>query len=140
MDEFAKRLKRDAGNIDAGITPELDERIRASLQATGRHLPAADRRAGGFRGLWFASSLTGLAAAAAVVAFLNWNEAAVEPVPDMASTVPDYQEYMEQLQQSLPLRTETVEFADGLEEELIRLRADIEKARENVSQDIDFTF
>ena len=49
-------------------------------------------------------------------------------------------EYMGQLQDRLPLRAETAEFAYGLEEELARLQADIEKARKNVSQDIDFTF
>ena len=140
MDEFEKKLKRDAADIDAAVSPELEDRIRASLLAAGRHVPAPDTKAGGYRGLWLASSLTGLAAAAAIVAFLNLNEPESPQAPPVTSTVPSYTEYMEQLQQSLPLRTETAEFAGGLEEELEHLRADFEKARENVSRDIDFTF
>jgi hypothetical protein len=34
----------------------------------------------------------------------------------------------------------TADFASPLEEEMIRLQADIEKARESVKKDIDFTF
>lgn len=140
MDEFEKRLKRDAEAIDASISPQLQERLAASLHAAGRDVPVAQRRTPGFSRLWIASSLTGLAAAAAVMVFMYRVEPEVVEPPVIAETVPDYRDYMEQLQENLPLRTETVEFADGLEEELTRLKADMLKARETVSRDLDFTF
>ena len=140
MDEFEKRLKRDAEAIEVSITPQLEERIASSLHAAGREVPVATRRAPAFSRLWLASSLTGLAAAAAVMVVMYRAEPEVVEPPAVAETVPDYRDYMEQLQQNLPLRTETVEFADGLEEELTRLKADMLKARDTVSRDLDFTF
>jgi hypothetical protein len=93
--------------------------------------------------LWWASSLTGLAAAAAVIALLNWNRPDPEPVlPEQTAfqVVPDAREYLQQIQGRLPLRAETADFKHGLEDELVKLQADFEKARENVNRDIDFTF
>ena len=140
MDEFEKRLKRDATAIDASVSPQLEERLAASLHSAGREVPVAEQRSPAFSRLWLASSLTGLAAAAAIMMFVYRTEPEIVEMPVVAETVPDYREYMEQLQENLPLRTETVEFADGLEEELTRLKADMLKARETVSRDLDFTF
>jgi molecular chaperone GrpE (heat shock protein) len=142
MDEFEKRLKRDAQDIDADISPQLAARIAASLQSVERIEPARKKRSE-TSNLWWASSLTGLAAAVAVIALLNWNQPDPEPVlPEQTAfqTVPDAREYLQQIQGRLPLRTETAEFTHGLEDELARLQADFEKAREKVNQDIDFTF
>jgi hypothetical protein len=41
---------------------------------------------------------------------------------------------------SPPSLIKTADFATPLEEELARLQADIERARANVKEDIDFTF
>ena len=142
MDEFEKRLKRDAQDIDADISPQLTSRIAASLQSVERIEPVRQKRSA-TSNLWWASSLTGLAAAAAVIALLNWNRPGPEPVlPEQTAfqTVPDAREYLQQIQGRLPLRAETAEFTHGLEDELTRLQADFEKAREKVNQDIDFTF
>ena len=142
MDEFEKRLKRDAADIDAAISPQLASRIEASLQSVDRIEPIRKKRSA-TSNLWWASSLTGLAAATAVIALLNWNRSGPEPVlPEQTAfqTVPDAREYLQQIQGRLPLRAETAEFTNGLEDELTRLQADFEKARESVNRDIEFTF
>ena len=142
MDEFEKRLKRDAQGIDADISPQLVSRIEASLLSVER-IESLRQKGSATSNLWWASSLTGLAAAAAVIALLNWNRPDPEPLlPEQTAfqVVPDAREYLQQIQGRLPLRAETADFRHGLEDELVRLQADFEKARENVNRDIDFTF
>lgn len=142
MDEFEKRLKQDAQDISADIPVQLTSRIEASLLAAERIEPARQKRSDS-NNLWWASSLTGLAAAAAVIVLLNWNRPEPQPVlPEQTAfqVVPDAQEYLRQIQGRLPLRAETADFTHGLEDELQKLQADFEKARENVNRDIDFTF
>lgn len=142
MDEFEKRLKRDAQGIDADLSPQLASRIEASLRSVER-IESLREKGSATSNLWWASSLTGLAAAAAVIALLNWNRPNPEPVlPEQTAfaVVPDAREYLQQIQGRLPLRAETADFKHGLEDELVKLQADFEKARENVNRDIDFTF
>ena len=140
MDEFENRLKRDAEEIRAGISPELRTRIDASLRATEQIRPVPESRAPGMN-LWWASSLTGLAAAIIVIVLINWNQPATEQVPleQVADrTVPVAVDEFQGLYP--PWLIKTADFASPLEEELARLQADIERARENVKKDIDFTF
>lgn len=140
MDEFENRLKRDAAEIRAEVSPELRARIDASLRATEQIRPVPESRASGMN-IWWASSLTGLAAAVAIIVLINWNQPATAPVPDtpvVARTVPVIPDESPDL--SPPLLFKTADFASPLEEEMIRLQADIEKARESVKKDIDFTF
>ena len=142
MDEFEKRLKRDAQGIGADISPQLASRIEASLRSVER-IDSLREKGSATSNLWWASSLTGLAAAAAVIALFNWNRPGPEPVlPEQTAfqVVPDAREYLQQIQGRLPLRAETADFKHGLEDELVKLQADFEKARENVNRDIDFTF
>jgi hypothetical protein len=139
MDEFENRLKRDADEIRADISPELRERIDASLRGTKRIQPVPESGNPGIN-LWWASSLTGLAAAVMVIVLINWNRPTTElvPVEPVAQrTVPAFDEL-----QSLnpPRLIKTADFATPLEEELARLQADIERARANVRKDIEFTF
>lgn len=140
MDEFEKRLKRDAENIETGVSPELRQRIDASLRGTERIKPVPESRTSGIN-IWWASSLTGLAAAIIVIVLINWNRpvaepALVEPVADR--TVPAA---IEELYEFNPPRLiKTAEFTTPLEEELANLEADIEHARETVRKDIEFTF
>ena len=134
MDEFERRLKRDAEDIRAGISPELRSRIDASLHATEQIRPVPESRDSGMN-LWWASSLTGLAAAIIVIVLINWNQPATGPLPD--ATVPNY---VNEFQSLYPPQIKTAEFTKPLEEELVRLQADIERARESVKEDIDFTF
>lgn len=138
MDEFGKRLQQDAGAIEAKVPPELRARIDASLEGV-TPLRAAGRATVPVR-LWWASSLTGLAAAAAVIAIVNWNGDTPATLPatpalPVAVTVPDN---AEPVPNALEIRT--ADFVSPLENELERLRADIEKARESVREDLDFTF
>lgn len=139
MDEFERRLKRDAEDIRGGISPELRSRIDASLRATEQIRPVPESRTSGMN-LWWASSLTGLAAAIIVIVLINWNQSATGPLPAATlanETVPSYVNEFQSLYRP-PLKT--AEFTRPLEEELVRLQADIERARASVKEDIDFTF
>jgi len=139
MDEFAKRLKEDAAGIQVDISPELEARIAASIHATERETGSVDVPIR-HRSYWWASSLTGLAAAALIIALLNWN-AVDEPKEtteeQVASVVP---EYVRQLNSDFSLKVENADFAEPLEDELEKLKADIEKARNNVRRDLKSAF
>lgn len=140
MDEFENRLKRDADAVHAPVSPELRERIDASIRATNRIQPVADDRAPGHN-LWWASSLTGLAAAVVVIVLINWNQPTTElaPLEPVANrTVPAAFEEIQGL--NPPRLIKTAEFATPLEEEMARLQADIERAQATVRKDIEFTF
>jgi hypothetical protein len=136
MDNFEKRLKRDADAIEAEMSPELRARIEASLHGIEPIRPAGRKPPS--PGFWWASSLTGLAAALTVIVVLNWNRPGPAPAeqvadtPEPAVTVPSAT--------TPPLDIRTADFTSPLEEELIRLQSDIEKARESVREDLDFTF
>lgn len=139
MDEFEDRMKRDALAIDASVSPELRARIDASLRGTQQIRPVAESRTGGMN-LWRASSITGLAAAVGVIALINWNSPVVDIVPEERVAFVTVPEYIEELQSRYPTRLENADFASPLEEELLKLRADIERAKANVEADIKFTF
>ena len=135
MGEFEKRLKRDADDIEATVSPALRARIDASLHGVQPIRPAKAQSAPAR--LWWASSLTGLAAAVMIIAVVNWNRPASEAPPTVADNPqPAVTE------PPLPVRLDirTAEFASPLEEELERLQSDIEKARRSVRDDLDFTF
>lgn len=129
MDKLANRLRHDAENIDANVSDELDRRIRASLHGV---TPEIDReqttppaRPAGF---WWASSLTGIAAAVAVIAIINAQQAA--PVPqatpaNILAAVP-----------VIDLRTETAMMTSPLQQELDALQSDIRKAERRVREEI----
>ncbi len=121
------------------MSPELRARIDASLQ--GIEPVRQARRRSSSAGLWWASSLTGLAATLVVIAVVNWNKpgADIQPAETLAteSALPTEPE--------LPIGPEildirTADFTSPLEQELIKLQSDIEKARESVRKDLDFTF
>lgn len=140
MDEFEKRLKRDAENIETGISPQLRQRIDASLCGTERIKPVPESRAGSFN-IWWTSSLTGLAAVIIVIVLINWNRPVAEPVPVepvAERTVPAAIEELHGL--NPPRLIKTADFTTPLEEELAKLQADIEKARATVRKDIEFSF
>ena len=138
MDDFEKRLKEDAGKIHAKVSPELRARIDASVHATTQLRPEP-KPPTPFINLWWASSLTGLAAAIAVIVVLNWNKPVAPPVEPTAETtvVP---RYAEEFQTQFPVTAATAEFTAPLEEELEKLKADLEKATQTVREDIDFNF
>lgn len=139
MDEFANKLKEDAASIQVEVSPELEARIAASIHATERETGSADVP-NRHRSFWWASSLTGLVAAALIIALLNWNavdEPKEVPQEQIASVVP---EYVRQLNSDFSLKIENADFAEPLEAELDKLKADIEKARNNVRRDLRSAF
>ena len=139
MDEFENRLKRDAADIEVAISPELRLRIDASLRATEQIRPVAEAKTSGMN-LWWASSLTGLAAAVAVIVLINWNRPVTDVMPpELAdrTTVPEYTGEIPDLYRP---QIKAADFTKPLEDELARLQADIERARENVKEDIRFSF
>jgi hypothetical protein len=141
MDEFEKRLKRDADAIQADIPPVLRSRIDASLSGVETVRPVNRVHRSQTR-LWWASSLTGLAAAIAVIGFINWNTPVPGPdIPPIVSGATVPAPVLLDLMAIPPnLNVRTADFTSPLEEELIKLQEDLEKARESVREDVSFTF
>lgn len=143
MDNFEKRLKRDADAIEAEVSPELRARIDASLH--GIEPVHQVRREPAPVNLWWASTVTGLAAAVLVIVLINWNQPGANVTPDetLADTRTDAELPTEPevpTGDSPMLDIRTADFASPLEVELENLQSDIEKARESVRKDLDFTF
>jgi hypothetical protein len=141
MDEFEKRLKRDAEAIRAPVSPKLRARIDASLHGIEPIRPAAPRSSPAR--LWWASSLTGLAAAVLVIVIVNWNRPPQQmPTGGTVASSPPPTATEPPPTAPLPVRLDirTADFAAPLEDELDRLQSDIEKARDSVRRDLDFTF
>lgn len=130
MDKLTRQLRDDAARIDASISPELDARINASLHAVTPVKEASPRpRSWSF---WLASSLTGAAAAIAVIAIVNMRQpevaepAAVAAVEqDTSYTVPVFD-----------LKAETAVLTNPLSEELQALQSDLKKAEQKVREDV----
>ena len=129
MDKLASRLRQDAESIDAKVSDELDRRIRASLNgvtlSTDQQATTPPARPAGF---WWASSLTGIAAAVAVIAIINSQQDA--PVPqatpaNIFAAVP-----------TIDLKTETAVMTSPLRQELDALQSDIKKAEKRVREEI----
>lgn len=140
MDDLERRLREDAKAIRPEVPPEMAARIASSVRGV-RALPPARREFSW--PLWLAASLTGAAAATvAMVAIVSLNRGGVEdpaalPAETVAEAMPDY---IRDFERQLPLRATTADLTAPLEEELKNLRSDLERAKENVEQDLDFTF
>ena len=145
MDELNTRLKQDADEIQADTSPELRARIDASLHAARGTKSVTSAPLVRPVSLWWISSVTGLAAAILVILLMNWNQPVEQEVPDLsASNDPPLHSV------SLPddwsvgdeflLNIESADLTRSLEEELINLQSDLEKARDNVERDVKFAF
>ena len=127
MDKLAKQLREDAEKINVSVSDELDHRIAASLRAV---TPVAEKtRTPVSRPplFWWASTITGVAAALAVIAIVNW-QADQRPV---ATPVP-----VADLQPSIELNMEAAMLTAPLQQELEALQSDLKKAEEKVRRDI----
>ena len=129
MDELAKQLKQDAEKIDVSPSPQLDQRIRASLEGITPE-PGPRRRKERSRpaSFWWASSLTGVTAAAAVIVIVNSQQEEPKSAATPASitaTVP-----------VIDWKTETAMLTGQLEQELEALQSDIKRAEDKVKQEI----
>ena len=140
MDEFEKRLKRDADAIQVEASPKLRARIDASLHSTSQVRPAGRKTEPAPTNMWWASSLTGLAAAIMVIVLINWNRADLVPVPAETIANTTVPADPDPLMAPPMLDIRTADFTSPLEDELVKLQSDIEKARQSVKKDLDFTF
>ena len=132
MDKLAERLRKDAADIHVEVSPELDYRIRASLTGITPEEPSEERPRHSPL-FWWASSLTGLAAAVAVIVIVNLGDpAGPASVPVAANqtqiAVPELP--------ALPLKAEQAMSVSPLEQELSDIQSDLEKARQAVSEDV----
>jgi hypothetical protein len=137
MDKFANRLRDDAAKLDAEISSQLDSRIRASLTAIEPE--AARQRKPGRRvaSFWLASSLTGVAAALAVIAVLNLvdtDEPGVTARTVAVNTVQPIEI------PALDLDVKAATLAGPLAQELEDLQADLKKAEEVMRGDVRVDF
>ena len=129
MDNLAKKLQADAEQIEVSVSPLLDDRIRASLESTSQDgaVPARQSQPPSF---WWASSLTGVAAALAIIAIVNLTGSDPEigvtepPPPSLAMSRIEFN-----LQPAVLTQT--------LEQELVDIQADLKKAEQAVRDDIE---
>jgi len=140
MDKLERELKRDAERIRVEVTPELRARIDASLHV--ERIKRRDTRPGRPGGnFWWFSGLTGVAATLIVVILIDRGHEATQPVtgepPATVVVVPDSDRLDIQLQ---PLDVRNADFTEPLEDELAKLKSDLEKARDEVERDIRFSF
>ena len=128
MDKLARQLRDDARRIEVSVSAELDRRIDASLRAVTPEVedsrPAPVARPPLF---WWASTITGVAAAVAVIAIANWRTPDQPELPpvSVAAAIP-----------AIDLKAETAMLTGPLQEELDRLQSDLKKAEEKVKRDI----
>ncbi len=136
MDEFERKLKQDADDIDATISPALQRRLDATVHALEPKSPQA-RKPKHSLGWWWLSSLTGVAAALLLIVYLNRGDVAPEAVaPVVVEATPDISVIP---LVEMPLDIRSAEFAEPLAEELENLQSDFEKAREKLGFDLDKT-
>ena len=132
MDKLARKLKDDAARIDVQISDELDRRISASLQGIKPEAPEAPQNRQRPAIFWWASSLTGVAAALIVIAIINSQSQVqvdsaeqLEMSPVAVATTP-----------TIDWKTESAMLTRPLQRELEDLQADLKKAEEKVKKEI----
>ncbi len=136
MDKLAKQLRQDAAAINADVSPQLDTRIRASLESVTqeRPQPASRPEPGRSSGFFLASSLTGLAAAVLVIVIVNTNT--VETTDETMAGTNDAALQLPQLPR-LPLRVEEAMTVSPLEQELQNFQSDLQRAAKAVEDDVE---
>ena len=128
MDDLAKKLRADADQIEVSISPQLDDRIRASLESANQDtsLPVAKSQPASF---WWASSLTGVAATLAIIAIVNLNR----PEPDIAITEPPP---ASMTMSNFEWNLQPAVLTETLEQELADIQSDLKKAEQAVRDDL----
>jgi hypothetical protein len=141
--DVEQRLRADALEVRVDASPELRARIDASIRSAAqiRSVPDARDSVKGNRSSWWASGLTGLAAALLIILLIDNNREGNDSVVPhteerIATTVtPEVSERLG----TLPLKVRTADLTGPLEEELVHLQADLEKARQSVERDLRST-
>ena len=136
MDNLAKQLREDAAAINVDVSPQLDTRIRASLESVTqeRPQPATRPEPGRSSGFFLASSLTGLAAAVLVIVIVNTNT--VDTTDETMAGNSNSTLQLPQLPR-LPLRVEEAMTAGPLEQELQNFQSDLQRAAKAVEDDVE---
>ena len=140
MDDLKTRLKQDAQEVQATPSPELQTRIDAALHSA-REVRTVVRAPAPTRSLWWISSLTGLTAALLIIGLMNRNQPGELPPDNLSasqSSLPSEVRLPEDWDFSgkLPLNVETADLTRSLEQELVNLQSDLEKARKNVEREM----
>lgn len=133
MDKLARQLRDDAERIECRVSDELDRRIRASLEGIQPHVGKTPGPRPRSQAFWWASSLTGVAAAVTLIAVVNL--APPDPAPAVTEPAP----------QALVIPTinwkaETAVLTSPLEQEIEDLQSDLKKAEDALRQDIERLF
>ncbi len=126
MDNLTRRLREDASQIRADVSPELDARIRASLEAAEPVKEDRPKPAPRTAPMWWWSSLVGATGALAVIVVLNLNNQPPVPVPTETG-VPAL---------TPSLNIERAMLTAPLEQELEYLESDLRKAEEALRADL----
>lgn len=127
MDKLTETLREDAANIDVAVSPELDERIRASLEAVE---PQRARPSSPAVPRWWLSSLVGAAAALGIIAFVNLDP---DPgVPESTAGLIEAEQAARELFMPPAMNFEAAVFTAPLEQELDNLESDLRKAEQAV--------
>jgi hypothetical protein len=136
MDKLEQRLQQDAEEIRPTLAPEVSARLMARIKDTQQ---VARREGHGKSRMswWLASSLTGVVAAAVVLAVVN-RPVTLAPdhpsaTPSIAQATPDEAAAIDS---GLKLKLQSVVMTTPLEEELQNLESDFEKAREAVRREL----
>jgi len=132
MDKLAKQLKDDAAHIDVRISDEFDRRMVASLEGITPEMPNVPRIRQRPAAFWWASSLTGVAAALVFIAVIN-SHLQVEDTPVVSPTTSPVS------MATIPTinwKAESAMLTQPLQRELEDLQADLKKAEEKVKKEI----
>ena len=132
MDKLTRQLREDASAINAEVPAAVNRRIDAELRST---LP--EKRAAKLHGrpriLWLAGFMT---AAVLVVALGVFQRGTGVDEITVAATPA----YTAEPSLPIPLRIEPVVLTRPLQQELLDLQADVEKARQSIERDLRRTF
>ena len=126
MDNLTRRLREDASQIRADVSPELDARIRASLEAAEPVRQESPKPAPRTPSMWWWSSLVGATGAIVVIVLMNLTSQPQVPTataPEIAAAMPS-------------LNIQQAVLTGPLEEELENLESDLKKAEEALRADI----
>ncbi len=126
MDKLTRRMREDAAQIRAEVSPELDARIRASLEAAEPVREETPKPAPRAASMWWWSSLVGATGALAVIVFLNIGSETPGPAPT------------EVVDSAIPpsLNIQRAVMTAPLEQELENLESDLRKAEEALREDL----
>jgi hypothetical protein len=128
MDKLAQRLRDDADKIETRVSPELDERIRASLQGISPQPARPSAPPARPISMWWASSITGVAAAIAMIVIFNSQQPEPELITEPSKAPP--------AMPFLDWNAQTAILTSPLRKEYEDLQADLKKAEKALKDDI----